>query len=175
MTTFAHFGLAEATWSSYQTVANHIQRCEDHTGKDLSLPFTLEKTLTLVAWMIEERNLKSKIIDKYLSGLRMVHLSEGLDLPCLREPIVKLTLSGKHNWDSVKEKIGGNSNKRDPITFDMMKLFKKKLLTINWTVKKKILFHAVSTLACNGSFRIYELLSRDAKSFDSTVTLMQRH
>ena len=58
LSTFANFGLSKSTWSSYQTVANHIKRCEEQTGKDLSLPFTLEKTLTFVAWMIEERNLK---------------------------------------------------------------------------------------------------------------------
>ena len=122
--------------------------------------------------MYEERDLKSKTIDEYLSGLRLVHLTEGFDLPYLKEPIVKLILSGKHNWDNVRKQIEGNRNKRDPITLDMMKFFKKKLLTIDWTVKKKILFHAVSTLAWNGSFRIHELLSKEARTFDSSVTLL---
>ena len=56
----------------------------------------------------------------------------------------------------------------------MMKFFKKKLLTINWNLGKKLLFYAVATLAWNGSFRIHELLSKEARAFDPTVTLLWR-
>ena len=56
----------------------------------------------------------------------------------------------------------------------MMKCFKKKLTTIDWTMEKKLLFQAVTTLAWNGSFRIHELLSKEAKTFDPTVTLLWR-
>ena len=72
-------------------------------------------------------------VDKYLSGLRKIHLAEGVDIPSLRDPIVKLILSGKKNLDNIREKLEGKI-KRDPVTFEMMKYFKKKLLTINWSV-----------------------------------------
>ena len=101
----------------------------------------------------------------------MIHLAQGYDIPCLRDPIVKLILEGKKNWDNVRETLDGKV-KRDPITFDMMKFFKKKLLTIEWSIQKKILFHAVTTLAWNGSFRIHELLSKESKTFDPTATLL---
>ena len=168
---YANHGLAQATWSSYKTVENHIDRCERETRKDLSLPFNIEKTLTFVAWLIDVRGVKSITIDKYLSGLRMIHLTKGHDIPCLREPIVKLILTVRTNWDNIKEELEGK-RRRDPVTISMMKFFKKKLLTIDWTVEKKILFHAVTTLAWNGSFRIHELLSKEAKTFDPTVTLL---
>ena len=64
---YANHGLAQSTWSSYRTVVNHIVRCEEYTGKNLCLPFDTEKTLTLVAWMIEVRELKASSIEKYLS------------------------------------------------------------------------------------------------------------
>ena len=160
---FANHGLAQATWSSYSTVANHLEKCENDTGKDLSLPFNTEKTLIFVAWLLEVRKVKSVTVDKYLSGLRMIHLTQGLDIPSLRDPIVKLILTGKKNWDNVRETLEGKT-KRDPVTFDMMKYFKKKLLTVNWSVKKKIFFHSVTTLAWNGSFRVHELLSKNAKN-----------
>ena len=168
---FANFGLSKSSWSSYQTVENHLERCESATGKNMSLPFTLGKTLTFVGWLIEERQVKSKTIEKYLSGLRMVHMTQGVDIPCLREPMVKLILSGKHNWDNMKERLDGK-RKRDPITLDIMKFFKKKLISIEWEKEKKILFHAVSTLLWNGSFRVHELLSKESKSFDPSVTLL---
>ena len=107
---FANFGLSKSSWSSYQTVENHLERCESATGKNMSLPFTLGKTLTFVGWLIEERQVKSKTIEKYLSGLRMVHMTQGVDIPCLREPMVKLILSGKHNWDNMKERLDEKKN-----------------------------------------------------------------
>ena len=119
--------------------------------------------------MMDKRKIRANSIDKYLSGLRMLHLTQGFDAPCLRDPIVKLILTGRSNWDNIKDKLEGRKQ-RDPVTLDMMKFFKKKLLDINWTPKKKILFHAVTTLAWCGSFRIHELLSKETKIFDKTVT-----
>ena len=171
LATFANFGISQSTWSSYRTVENHLERCKADTGKDLCLPFNLEKTLTFVAWLLDVRKVKAITIEKYLSGLRMVHMAQGSDLPCLREPIVKLILTGRKNWDNIKEKLEGKK-KRDPVTVDMMKFLKKKLVTIDWPPQKKILFHAVTTLAWHGSFCIHELLSRESKHFDPTVTLL---
>ena len=171
MANFANHGLAQSTWSSYSTVSNHLERCEKDTGRDLSLPFNTETTLVFVAWLLDVRKIKAVTVDKYLSALRMIHLTQGYDIPCLRDPIVKLILAGKKNWDNVRETLQGKV-KRDPVTFEMMKFFKKKLLTISWGIRKKILFHSVTTLAWNGSFRIHELLSNDSKTFDPTVTLL---
>ena len=137
----------------------------------MSLPFNIEKTLTFVAWMMEERKIKSTSIEKYLSGLRMIHITQGFDVPCLREPIIKLILTGKKNWDNIREKLNSKS-KRDPVTYEMMTFFKKTLISMPWSPRKKILFWAIITLAWNGSFRIHELLSKEAKSFDPTVTLL---
>ena len=121
--------------------------------------------------MIEEWKIKASSIEKYLSGLRMIHIAQGLDIPSLREPIVKLILTGKKNWDNVREKLN-DKNKRDPVTLEMMKYFKKKLISIDWSPQQKILFHAVTTLAWSGSFRIHEILSKESKSFDPTVTFL---
>ena len=120
---------------------------------------------------MDKRKIRANSIDKYLSGLRMLHLTQGFDAPCLRDPIVKLILTGRSNWDNIKDKLEGRKQ-RDPVTLDMMKFFKKKLLDINWTPKKKIIFHAVTTLAWCGSVRIHELLSKEVKRFDKTVTLL---
>ena len=43
LATFANFGISQSTWSSYRTVENHLERCKADTGKDLCLPFNLEK------------------------------------------------------------------------------------------------------------------------------------
>ena len=66
LTAYANYGLAKNTWSSYQTVRNHIERCESDMNVELSLPFNVEKTLTFVAWLMEVRKVKALTIEKYL-------------------------------------------------------------------------------------------------------------
>ena len=57
----------------------------------------------------------------------MYHLAMGHEVPCLREPMVKLILKGQENFDKVQEKIG-NKKGRLPVTINMMRLLKKELL-----------------------------------------------
>ena len=122
---FANMGLTQTTWSLYKTFDNHIKRCQEDTRVDRSFPFSVDKALTLVAWMMDKRKIGANSIDKYLSGLRMLHLTQGFDAPCLRDPIVKLILTGRSNCDNIKDKLEGRKQ-RDPVTLDMMKFFKKK-------------------------------------------------
>ena len=151
----ANFGLSKNTWTGYSTVKYHIEGCQQETGVDLSLPFNLYKTLHLVAWMFDTRGLMGTTVDKYLSGVRMVHLSLGYDEPCLREPIIKLIVKGRKNWDAVNAKLIGKRGK-SLVTITMMKLIKRKLHSVDWDQDIKRLFWAICCVAWSGSFRIHE-------------------
>ena len=48
----ANLALAENTKSQYRTAAKHIQRCADHLGQDMSLPFTTGKTFKYVGYLL---------------------------------------------------------------------------------------------------------------------------
>ena len=51
----ANYGLAANTKESYQTAVNHLKRCEDETGADMSLPFNETKPGSfLVGWKLED-------------------------------------------------------------------------------------------------------------------------
>ena len=147
----ANFGLSQKTWSTYQTTINHLERCREETGADMSLPFNEEKSLEFVGWM-EGRGLKSRTMSSYLSGIRMYHIARGYSDPCLRLPIIKLILKGQENWDKVQDKINGKVG-RLPVTIQMMKILKKNLRKVEWPIAEKRLFWAVATLAWAGSFR----------------------
>jgi site-specific recombinase XerC len=167
----ANFGLSANTWRGYETIINHLKRCSTETGCNMELPFDTAKTLNLVGWMIDSRNLKGATISKYLSALRMYHLALGYNEPALREPIVKLILKGKSNWDLVEKKISGEKG-RLPVTANVLKLMKKKLVKASWPVKDKRIFWAVATILWNGSFRVHEILSRDMKEYVPLSTLL---
>ena len=57
----ANYGLAENTKESYRTAINHLRRCEEDSGVDMSLPFDDNKTLQFLGWM-EARGLKSQCL-----------------------------------------------------------------------------------------------------------------
>ena len=166
----ANFGLSANTWKSYECIINNLARCEEVTGKSMQLPFESSKMLTFVGWMIE-RGLKASSMNAYISALRMYHLALGYSEPVLREPIVKLTLKGKANWDKVQKMISGEVG-RLPVTNVVLKLIKKELVKANIQGCEKVLLWACSTIMWNGSFRVHEILARNQSEFDPQTTLL---
>ena len=137
----ANFGLAKSTHDTYSVIRNHLGRCHDETGYDMELPFDTDKMLVLVGWMIH-RGLKSSTMSTYISGLRMYHISLGYNEPVLREPIVKLILKGKENWDMVQKKMNGAVG-RLAVTILVMKLIKKTLRRLEVTITERLMLWAV--------------------------------
>jgi hypothetical protein len=166
----ANFGLARNTWATYKTSVNHLGRCQNETGMNMNLPFDLKKTLTFVGWM-EARGLKASTMSTYLSGLRMYHLATGVEIPCLREPLVQLILKGQDNYDKVRDKVGQMGG-RLPVTINIMRLLKRNLVKVAWSMTNKRLFWVVATLAFAGSFRIHELCSRTGLEYCEQTTLL---
>ena len=53
-----------------------------------------------------------------------------------------------------------------------MKLRERKLKNVNWSADTKRLFWAICCVAWAGSFRIHEILSKEATSYDLQSTLL---
>ena len=121
----ANLGLAENSKSNYRTAARHIKRCEEFTGMDMSLPFTIEKTLNYVGYLLSERGVSHGTVDQYLSGVRMLHLCQNLDISSLRPPIVALILKGRQHWENIQNTIN-KKPKRVAVTLSIMKFLKRK-------------------------------------------------
>lgn len=168
----ANYGLAASTKESYQTAVNHLKRCEDETGADMSLPFNDNQTMEFLGWM-EARGLKSRSMSTYLSGVRAIHIASGYKDPFLRDPLVKLILKGQDNWDKLQDRLSGKLGKL-PVTKDIMMLIKKNLIKAKWSNIEKRLLWAIFTIAWSGSFRIHELCSRRKEEYDSQTTLLWR-
>ncbi len=166
----ANFGLGANTWKTYEVIVNHLARCQGETSQNMELPFDITKMLTLVGWMIK-RGLKASSMSTYISALRMYHIALGHNEPVLREPIIKLILKGKSNWDMVKRKIEGEVG-RLPVTSLIMKLIKKKTIKADMEGIEKLLLWAVSCILWSGSFRVHEILSRTVNEYDPQTTLL---
>ena len=139
----------------------------------MSLPFDMSKVLEFIGWM-KARNLKSKTMSTYLSGVRMYHISMGHNEPGLRQPIVKLILKGQSNMERIQKMLMGKVG-RLPVTIKVMKLIKVKLSKVNWPMAEVRLFWAVVTMAWAGSFRIHELVSRTESMFDEQIMLQWKN
>ena len=124
--------------------------------------------LAFVGWLISVRKVSSATISQYLSGLRMVHLKNGVMPKNLRPDLVKSILKG-HEHNETSDKIP-----RLAMTFPVMKLLKKLLTSSKFGLEKKCMLWLVSCIAFHGSMRIHELLSRNELTFDPTTTLLGR-
>jgi len=169
----ANFSLAELTWRIYRAAFTHISRAEAWAGVQFHLPFTPRMTVTYVGYLLgKPKPCKGETIEKYFSGLRMFHLEQGFNPPCLRSNFVKQILSGAKKMDVEREKLEGKRESFS-VTIPILKLLKQAIkCNKKWSLCRKILMLCVACLAFNGSFRIHELLSREEETFDPTQNLL---
>ena len=169
----ANMGLSESSHKVYQTAINHLKRCENEKGVNLALPFDIPKTLHYINYLLLDRNVKANTCEKYLSGIRMHHLTMGFDAPALRPAIISLLLKGRENHDDIQAKLE-NKAKRIAVTVPVMKLLKRRIQKMEWSESRKRLVWAVCCICWNGSFRIHEILSKKRNEYDPLLTLLEK-
>ena len=107
----------------------------------------------------------------YISGPRTIHLTQGVDQPALRPPIVTSIIEGKSHIDTVKARLRGKP-KRIPVTLNVLKLLKATINAWEETDQMRLLVWAVSLICFFGGFRIHEILSRTKRFYDPAFTLL---
>ena len=167
----ANHSLAKSTFKSYKTAEKHILRLEKDLGIRMRMPFGTSETLLYIGWLKNTRKVAVGTIEKYLAGIRLMHLKAGYNVPALRPDIVQSVLTGLEQKENVEKRLKGKVD-RMAVTVSVLKLIKHELKKKNWTIAKKRLIWAVCLLAFHGSFRIHELLSKASLEFDTTSTLM---
>ena len=167
----ANFSLSKSSWDSYKTAGRMLKLCEAETKVDLDFPMTHTKVLTFVGWLLD-RNVSHATIDKYLSGVRQLHLAAGQPNPNLRTDLVKQIIKGRQHQNNIEKTIGENKS-RIPVTPNIMLLIKKDLSTSDMPNKQKLLVWSLSTLMFNGAFRIGEVLAENKTTFDPYSTLLE--
>lgn len=167
----ANHSLAQTTFKSYKTAENHILRIERDLGMKMQMPFGTSETLLYIGWLKNERKVAVGTIEKYLAGIRLMHLKNGYNVPALRPDIVKSVLTGLEQQENVEKRLKGKPE-RMAVTTSVLKLIKHELKKKNWILSKKRLVWAICLVAFHGSFRIHEILARLSLEFDETSTLM---
>ena len=167
----ANHSLAKNTWSSYKTAERHVARCEAYTGIRMRIPFGPVETLTYIGYLREVRKVAASTVEKYMSGLRVLHLKEGHVVPALRPDIVSAVLTGAAQMDEIKRKLL-NKPTRMAMTLPMMELFKYEISNTRWSLARKRTVWFVAALCFSGSFRIHEIVARETTTFDPTVCLL---
>ena len=165
--------LANNTWKSYKTAANHVKRIRKELGVALVFPFSLEDTLTYLGYLISVRRVSGATMEKYMSGLRMAHLTRGHFSPWIRPDVVKMMITGVQNKEQVKKRMEGKKG-RLPVTPLMLRTLRDRLIAAKMRTTKKRLIWLVASWCWSGAFRIHEILAKDSMAFDPTFTLLSR-
>ena len=131
-----------------------------------------DNVLAFVSWLIR-RGLSAKSINAYISGIRTIHLTKGIDQPALRPPIVNSIIEGKSHIDTVKARLRVKP-KRMPVTLKVLKLLKAKINLWDESDQMRLLVWATCLICFLGGFRIHEILSKTQTVFDPAFTLLGR-
>lgn len=167
----ANFALAKSTWSTYKTTKNHLRKCEQQTGEDLSLPTNYSKTIFFLSWLLEERQIKPTSVESYLSGLRQLHLVAGLEPPKIRSDMINTIIKGAKHRAWLEDKLNPSS-KRLPMNLIALNLLGMELNLLPIEKADIRLLWAVSLIAFYGSFRMGELLTDHEDRFDPALHLL---
>ena len=165
-----NMGLSKATKEQYKTAINHIHRAEKALEVDLSLPWTVGKTLNYVGFLLENRKCSSKTISCYLSGIRMLHLCNGQDPASLRPDIVNLVLRGREHFEEARATLE-QKQKRVAVTVPILKVLLRKIRESTMDSEMKTRLWLICCLMWNASLRVSEVLSKNEKEYDPLTTL----
>jgi len=172
LTEALNHSLCANTWRSYRTAQNHVDRIKAELGVELRFPFSLEATLTYVGFLLS-RGLSATSVEKYLSAIRMVHLTRGEFAPWLRPEVMRSALTGAANRDQLRKRLSGKKG-RLPITPEVMRVFLTALKESNLSIFVKRLVWVSACWCFAGAFRVHEVLSKEPNTFDPTVTLQEK-
>ena len=168
----ANHAICRSTWSSYKTSAKMLDKCLTEHGEVLTLPISQRQTTLFIAWLLK-RNLSTSTIQTYISGIKTLHLVQGVTPPTIRTPFLHHVLVGKQNQEMIKKREGVHRT-RLPMTQASMKLLKKELLTSNLNNFDRSCYWATATIALAGGFRISELLCPAPHTFDPNFSLLHK-
>jgi len=166
-----NFGVAKSTWSTYKSAERLLLKCQAECKTKFDWPLRTENVLLFIHWLVTIRGVKGGTVSSYLSGIRQLHILDGIDPPNLRPEVVKLILKGIEHKDNASSR-GGAGDNRIPMTRDLMKILKGKVIDWEQDWDMKLLVWAVCTLAFHGAFRIHELLCQTESFFDPQYTLL---
>mgnify|MGYP003891633467 CR=1 FL=1 len=164
----ANYSLTKQTWSVYRTAQKMLHKCCTETNSSFSLPLSSTDILTFTAWLLN-RGVKASTISSYLSGLRQVHLSNGIDIPIIRSDLISLILRGQSHLDNLSPK---SKQTRLPVSPTILRVLKLEISRSTFPKRDKRLIWLLCSLAFHGSFRIIELLSKTKGSFDPNFCLL---
>ena len=157
--TFSHLAnhsITRNTWSTYQTANRMLKLCFDSRNTIVSYPLSLGDLLIFISWL-NNRGLSPTTISSYLSGIRLIHLTAGLEAPDLRSDIVSQVLTGAKHINAVSIK---SKPVRMPITPTILRLLKLAISRDDLCPPDCRMYWFLCTLAFHGSFRMGELLPR---------------
>jgi hypothetical protein len=169
----ARHSLARKTWATYNTAERMLEKfCKDK-GHKLVWPLQESTLLNFIHWLAYDRGVSAATINGYLAGVRKIHVVRGFPEPQFRTQLVKMVLEGRKNMeaaDRLRRRTGG----RQPVTVDIMKLIKNRLVQWNAPKEDKLTTWAVCSLLFHGAFRGGEILCRSAVTFDPACSLTRQ-
>ena len=165
--TLSNAALAKNTWRSYTTGERSVQKCSEHLGEDLSMPWTTRKAAIYITWAANTKKWSPSTLQQYLSAIKSAHKREGWDLDWFDHQIRNLV----KGFDNLSEP----RTQRLPITPDLMKVIKGNLGKAKIKKEDKLLIWAVSVIMYAGSFRGSEIMGLKEMEFEEDKILLNKN
>ena len=137
----------------------------------MDLPLSVQQIWVYIGWLSDVRGVQADTVRNYLQGLRMAHIARSLPFNALYNPLISQIITGLKNYQSLSDDPSTRPMRR-AMTLPLLMILGHRIATSPIPSFKKQLIWALSLLALFGAFRLGELLSKYARSFDPKFTLL---
>ena len=165
--------ISQQTWSNYYTAMNHLRACGEDLEIAVSFPLSPGVIIQYLGWLLNVRQIQSQSMKVYLFGLKLAHIAGRFSTTAFFHPSVAQVLKGLENLQNMRI-LFTEKPIRKAMSIPLMLILQHRIASSNFSQFKKLLVWTVSLLALMGAFRISELLSKYARTFDSKYTLLRQ-
>ena len=161
---------SKSTWNKHCSAWKMYKKFCDTYNVKFELPISVKHTRAFVVWAATKRNLQSSTIKSYVSSLNIAHVLSNTESCNLNsDKCVKLTLKGIENFVSLKNTVKMD---RLPMNIHLLQILSHRLAETDWSDIDKQIVWTACTVSFFTSCRMGELVPKQEKGFDPSVTLI---
>ena len=146
-----------ATWRRFSSSIQSIKHFAQHTGQEVTWPFSQSTVHKYITWAFDKAELSSATIKAYIHDFSTLHKMKNLDSDIFSSFHTKTALKGAENMELYKDI---SKKCKSTMDLDLLKKLGNEIAKSSMSAHDKQVYWVACTLAFWGSLRMGELLEK---------------
>jgi len=155
---------ANTTWNRMKSAIKCIEKFAIHSNTPISWPMSNFFLHTFTTWALDTQSLSHSTVKAYIHDISIIHKLKNVDHNNCKNFLLKATIKGAANLNLYEEI---DYEGKAPITLDLIKKMGYQISKSDNSLEDKQVFWTALTVAFWGSFRMCEILAKNAHTLST--------